>query len=347
MKNSFVVKDSIKTAAYNLSTLWILLAITVFFGIFGNNFLKGGNISNIINQAGFLAIIGVSQLVVILTGGINLSIGSCMALSTVLLGPLMLAKAEMPFALIFVMVVVCGGLIGIINGFMVTLLNIPAFLATFATMYVARGAAWLYIGKGVYYGINENIRFFATGVLFRIGTFRVTMPMVLAAVFLAGMAFFITKSNIGRKIYFTGSNPEAARFSGIPTQRIVIFAHILSGLISGFAGIMYVARINAADANLGVTYHFDAISVALIGGAIMSGGSGSIWGVAAGAVIISVIQSGMNNMQVPTELQTAFLGVLIIVAVCFNTFLQKKKIQNTERHITDLAGKTVKGGAQA
>jgi ribose/xylose/arabinose/galactoside ABC-type transport system permease subunit len=347
MKNNISVKGSIKAAAYNLSTLWILLGITVFFCIFGNNFLKGGNISNIINQAGFLAIIGVSQLVVILTGGINLSIGSCMALSTVLLGPLMLAKTDMPFALIFIMVIVCGGLIGIINGLMVSILNIPAFLATFATMYVARGAAWLYIGKGVYYGINENIRFFATGVLFSVGTFRVTMPMVLAVVFLSGTAFFITKSTIGRKIYFTGSNPEAARFSGISTKRIVVFAHILSGLISGFAGIMYVARINAADANLGVSYHFDAISVALIGGAIMSGGSGSIWGVAGGAVIISVIQSGMNNMQVPTELQTAFLGVLIIAAVCFNTFLQKKKIQNTEQPVGRPTGKTVKRGATA
>ncbi len=326
-----------KNIAYNLSTLWILFAILLFFSLTGTNFTRPGNISNIVNQAAFLAIIGVAQLVVILTGGINLSIGSTMALTTVIFGPMMKAKADVNLLIPIIGVLVCGACIGMLNGAMVTKLRIPAFLATFATMYIARGYAWIHIGKGVHYGINATIRAIAMGTLFRIGSFRVTAPMLIALLFLIVMSFLLVRTTVGRKIYFVGSNPEAARFSGVAVDRVVIFAHILSGLISGFAGIMYVARINAADANLGVSYHFDAISVALIGGAIMAGGVGSVWGVACGALITSVIQSGMNNLKVPTELQATFLGVIIIAAVCFNTFLQEKKLQNVEDVIEEEA----------
>lgn len=319
--------NKLKYLLYDFSTFWILMIITLFFIIFGNGFLKLGNLSNIINQASFLALIGVSQLVVILTGEINLSIGSTMALSTVLCGPMMLDDSNMPILVPIVLVLLFGGMVGIVNGFMVTKLHIPAFLATFATMYVARGAAWLYIGKGVYYGINEKIRFLAMRELTNIGGFRITMPMVFAILFLIIMYFIVEKTNFGRRIYFTGSNPVAAKFSGVATNRIVIAVHVLSGVIAALAGIMYVARINAADANLGTSYHFDAISVALIGGAVMSGGTGSVWGVAGGALIISVIQSGMNNMEIPTEIQKAFTGVIIIAAVYFNSVLQRKKMQ--------------------
>ena len=323
-------KAVFKNCMYKLSTLWILVALVVLFSLLGRNFFKGGNISNIINQASFLVIIGVAQLVVILTGGINLAIGSIMALTTVLLGPWLKANSGTPWIIPLLGVLLAGAFIGLLNGAMVTKLAIPAFLATFATMYVARGYAWIHIGRGVHYGINDTIRYLAMGTLFRFGTFRTTMPMLIAVVFLCVMWFLLVRTSIGRKLYFTGSNQTAAKFSGVPVDRIVIFAHVLSGLISAFAGIMYVARINAADAALGAAYHFDAISVALIGGAIMAGGIGSVWGVACGALIISVIQAGMNNLKVPTELQATFLGVVIIAAVCFNTFLQERQMLNTE-----------------
>lgn len=316
-----------KSKLYDFSTFLILILITLFFTVFGKGFLKPGNISNIINQASFLAIIGVVQLVVILTGGINLSIGSIMALSTVLCGPMLVREANVPVILPVFLVILFGAAVGTVNGLMITRLNIPAFLATFATMYVARGAAWLYIGKGVFYGINDQIRFWAMGELVNLNGFRITMPIVLVALFLVVMWFLLAKTTLGRRLYFTGSNPVAAEFSGIPTKRVIVLAHLLSGLISGIAGIMYVARINAADANLGTQYHFDAISVALIGGAVMSGGVGSVWGVVGGALIISVIQSGMNNMQIPTEIQKAFLGVIIILAVFFNAFVQDQKMK--------------------
>ncbi len=316
-----------KSRIYDFSTFFILLVIVFFFSVFGNGFLSASNLSTIINQASFLAIIGVAQLIVILTGGINLSIGSIMALSTVLCGPLLLRESTVPVIIPVLLVVLFGACAGAVNGLMITKLNIPAFLATFATMYVARGAAWLYIGSGVYYGINEKIRFWATGELVRIGNFRVTMPMIVALIFLLIAWFVLSKTNFGRRIYFTGSNPTASEFSGVPTKKIIFLCHVFSGLISGIAGVMYVARINAADANLGTQYHFDAISVALIGGAVMAGGEGSIWGTACGALIISVIQSGMNNMQIPTETQKAFLGVMIIIAVFLNAYLQEKKMK--------------------
>lgn len=324
-----------KARIYDFSTFLILIVIVFLFTIFGNGFLKPGNLSNIVNQASFLAIIGAAQLLCILTGGINLSIGSIMALSTVLCGPMLVAEAQVPLIIPILLVLFFGAAVGFLNGLMITKLNIPAFLATFATMYIARGLAWLYIGKGVHYGINEKIRFWAMGEVAEIGGFRITMPMIVVLLFLIGMWFLIARTNMGRRIYFTGSNATAAEFSGVATKRIIVIVHVLSGLISGFAGLMYIARINAADANLGTQYHFDAISVALIGGAVMSGGVGGIWGVAGGALIISVIQSGMNNMQIPTEIQKAFLGVVIIAAVFFNAYLQERKMKVGNKEQTD------------
>lgn len=325
----------LKNAAYSLSTLWFLIFIFVFFCVVGRNFHKAGNLVNIVNQASFLAIIGVAQLVVILTGGVNLSIGSLMALTTVAFGAMMKTPGDFHYLVPVFGVIALGGVVGVFNGLMVAKLSIPAFLATFATMYIARGAAWIYIGKGIFYGIDKDIRFFAMGTVCRIGAFRITMPMLITTVFLIVMAFVLKKTNFGRRLYFTGSNPVAARFSGVNTDRIIIYAHILSGVISGFAGVMYVARLNAAEPNLGVTFHFDAISVALIGGAIMAGGVGSVWGVACGSLITSVIQSGMNNLKVATELQATFLGVIIIAAVYFNTILQDRKMKTVEEIIDD------------
>ncbi len=327
-----------KNVLFNLSTVWILLLLVVFFAVVGNRFLRGGNISNIVNQASFLVIIGVAQLVVILTGGINLSIGSTMALTTVLFGPTLLAKSGTHFLIPLLGVPACGALIGLFNGVMVTKLHIPAFLATFATMYIARGYAWIHIGRGVHYGINADIRSIAMGTVVKIGSFRVTTPMLIALVFLILMYIVLNRMNFGRKVYFTGSNPMAALFSGIATDRVIVMTHILSGLISGFAGLMYVARINAADAALGAAYHFDAISVALIGGAVMAGGVGSVWGVGCGALIMALIQTGMNNLKVPTELQSTFIGVIIIVAVWFNALLQRKKLLNTEEILEENDG---------
>lgn len=320
------MKTSLKAKALDLSTLWILLVMLVFFGIFGNGFLTVSNVSTILNQASFLVLIGVSQMIAMLVGEINISIGACMALSTVVCGTWLSKKSDV-FILLPILVVLCmGGLVGLFNGIASTKLRIPAFLATYAVMYMARGASWLIIDKGVIYGVRQDIRVLANTEILTIGSFRLTAPMLVSLIFVVAMWFILSKTNFGRRLYFTGSNRTAAEFSGINVKRMIVTAHIFSGAVAGFAAIMYVGRLNAIDAALGGSYHFDAITVSLIGGTLMRGGKGNVWSVLCGAIIVATIQAGMNNMQISSEMQDAFLGILIILAVFLNNYLEKRKM---------------------
>ncbi len=193
MKNKNSSNIAVKKIFYDFSTFWILVLIIFVFSVIGTNFLKPSNLSTILNQASFLLLLGIAQLVVMLTGGINLSIGAVMAMATIICGEMMTEKSGVFFLIPVVIVIAISGSVGLINGLLVTKLRIPSFLATFATMYLARGGAWLYIGAGVYYGINKQLRFIAMGEVCRIGGFRLTMPMAVAFVFVLLISFYLKK----------------------------------------------------------------------------------------------------------------------------------------------------------
>ncbi|MFR5601659.1 MAG: ABC transporter permease, partial [Lachnospiraceae bacterium] len=229
---------------------------------------------------------GISQALVILAGGINLSIGAVMAFSTVLCGNMLLKDSGVPIIVPVVLILLTGAVIGLLNGLMVTKLHIPPFIATFAMMYACRGLAWVYLRNQILYPLNENFRVIAMGRLFQIGGFTVTMPMVIAGIFLLVFFFLLKRTNWGRKLYFLGSNPTAARFSGIAVDKLLIMVYMLSCTIAAFGGLMYVARLNACEPGLATKTHFEAITVSLIGGFAMAGGYGNIWGVAGGAIVV-------------------------------------------------------------
>ena len=314
-----------------MSTIIIMLAVLIFFavvnGMNGINFLASENLSVIVNQASFLVIVGIGQAIVILTGGINLSMGAVMAFSSVLCGGMLLKESNIFIGVPIVLVLLTGAATGLLNGVMITKLNLPPFIATFAMMYTCRGLAWVYLRNRVLYPLNESFRQIAMGRLFKIGGFTVTVPMLIA--FLALLLFFwiLRFTNFGRKVYFTGANPVAAKFSGIQTDRLLIIVYIISSMLAAFAGMMYVARLNACEPGLATKTHFEAITVSLIGGFAMSGGYGNIWGVAGGAVVVYTIQAGMNSLQMPSELQTLVNGFLIIMAVFMNQGLINRKMQ--------------------
>ncbi len=339
MKNESTFVKKLKSHLFNLSTVIIFLAIVLIFTIInaigGNNYLTLSNLSVIVNQASFLALLGVAQMVVLLTGGVNLSIGAIMVFSSIIAGPYLMEQSGVFWLLPVIIMLIFGGVAGGFNGLLVTKFKLPAFIATFSAMYIFRGLAWIIQGRTVIYRINENIRFLAMGRLFSIGGFTVTMPMLISIGLIIIISFVLRKTTFGEKVYFTGSNSVAARFSGIPIHKITMIIHILSGVLAGFCGVMYAARVNAAEPGMYTSAHFDAISVALIGGISMRGGFGNVWGVAIGALIISTIQSGMNSIQLPSEYQTLVLGVLIILSVFFNQFLIQAKQNATNELSTD------------
>ncbi len=330
----------IKSRLYSFSTLFILIFVLMFFtaasGFTHYSFMNMQNMSNIINQASFLTLIGVSQMLVILAlGDVNLSIGSIMVFASIWVGPYLLEANHYPIWISIVYMVAIGALIGIINGLMVIRLKMSTFMATFASMYIFRGLSWIIMGKNVSYGISGPLRNLAQGKIFTVGTFTVTVPMLICAALVACVSFMLKGTTFGRKVYFVGSNPNAAGFSGIKVKQIVMIIHILGGAIAGFAGLMYAARVNACEASMYTTSHFDAISVALIGGVAMSGGYGNVWNCVLGALVISSITSGMNTIQIPSELQTLVLGVLMILSVYINQILIEKQKNLSNRKVSE------------
>lgn len=324
-------KKRLLVRLYGMSTFIIAVLVFMVFTLAcaanGINFLKLSNLSTIVNQASFLVILGVGQALVLLTGGIDLSVGALMAFVTVFWGQGLLKNSDTPFMLACIEILATGALIGLINGLMITKLHIPPFIATFATMYACRGLGWVYLRNRVLYPLNESFRVIATAKLFKVNKFLVKTPMFIALIFLLVAWFVLRKTNVGRKIYFTGSNPTAAKFSGINTDNVKIGVYVASGVIAAFAGLMYVARLNACEPGLGHDSNFDAITVALIGGFAMSGGYGNIWGVAGGALVVYSIQAGMNSLKMPSQLQDLISGGLIIFAVFINQILANRRMQ--------------------
>ena len=310
---------------------WIMLIavfalFTLLNALQGHHYLTAANISVIINQSCFLAVIGIGQAFAILTGGINLSIGSAMAFSTVLWGRMLMSNADVHFLVPVVLILLTGMVIGFVNGLLITKLKIPPFIATFAVMYACRGMAWVSLGKKVIYNLNSDFRFLSMGLITRIGGFMVTVPMITVLLMLLLTSFVLKRTNFGRKVYFTGANPVAAKFSGIPTDRIIIAVYIISGLFAALGGLMYGGRLNSFEPGMATKAHFEAITVALIGGFAMTGGFGNIWGVLSGAIIVSTIYNGMNSLSVASELQSLVMGALIILTVAFNQFLVNRNM---------------------
>lgn len=331
MTSNYLTRKKIAHKLSGMSTLIIVIVVMLFFtitnAINGVKFISPSNLSVILNQACFLMIVGAGQAIVILTGGINLSMGAVMAFSTVLWGDLLLAGQSTATVLLgCFMVLLTGMIIGLINGILITKFNITPYIATFAMMYVCRGLAWVYLRNRVLYPLDESFRKIAMGRLFTVGKFTFTMPMAIAFLVLFLLFFILRKTNFGRYVYFSGSNNVASRFSGIKTDRIVIIVYMLSSLLAAFGGLMYVARMNACEPGLGTSTHFDAITVSLIGGFAMSGGYGNIWGVVGGSVVIYTIQSGMNSLQLPSEMQSLINGLIIIFSVYLNRKLEAKKM---------------------
>ena len=330
-------KKRILARLYGMSTVIIVVIVFLVFsvacGVQGIQFLKPSNLSTIMTQASFLAILGVGQALVLLTGVIDLSVGALMAFVTVFWGQGLLKNSETPYGLAVVAILLTGAAIGLVNGLLITKLHIPPFIATFATMYACRGLGWIYLRNRVLYPLNESFRFIATGKLFKIDKFIVRMPTLVAVLLILAMWFILRRMTVGRKVYFTGSNEVSARFSGINTDRVKIGVYVASGLIAAFAGLMYVAKLNACEPGLGTDSNFEAITVALIGGFAMSGGYGNIWGVAGGALVTYTIQSGMNSLQMPGQLHDLISGALIIFAVFINQELvaRRTRLENDIR----------------
>lgn len=305
--------------ARQLGTFIGLVAIILIFSFWTPYFLTVSNLLNVAQQTTINAIIAVGMTYVIITAGIDLSVGSIMAFSGVVLASLLQADHSLIVAILGGLFV--GAACGFVNGVLISYGKLPPFISTLGLMSVARGAALLYTDGRPISGFDQDFRFIATGEILHI-----PFPIILMiAIYLIGH-FVLTRTKLGRYTYATGGNEQAAILSGVNTKLIKIVVYSLCGLLSGAASVLLTARLNSAQPIAGIMYELDAIAAVVIGGTSLMGGEGKLTGTLIGALIMGVLRNGLNLLDVSSFIQQIVIGSVIICAVLIDMALKKKKV---------------------
>lgn len=287
-----------------------LILMVILFSFLSPYFLNFDNLITVIKQTSVIGILAIGVTFVIITGGIDLSLGSVVALSGVVAG-FTLSSGAPDFVGVIIGAFI-GLVCGLLSGFLVAYAGLPAFIATLGMMMSARGMALVLTqGRPIY--IPNNISF---NQIHNYNLFGVIPLPVIYLIFIAILAHYTLKrTSIGRYVFATGSNPEAARLSGINVKAINLFVYAISGLMCGIAGVILLSRLNSAQPAIGSGYELDAIAAAVIGGTSLSGGVGQISGTIIGALIMSTMKNGLNLMHVSQFWQQVIIGMVVILAV--------------------------------
>ena len=302
-----------------LGPLLGLIGLCVFLSIATDSFLSTRNFLNILDQVSVIGIIAVGMTFVILIGGIDLSVGSILALAMMVLGVLHVHMG-LPMFVAGAAALAVGAATGLVSGLLITTLRIPAFIATLAMMSIARGLASLITNGQQIIGFPA---WFNMAAIIRYGGILTITVGVMLSVFALAWLYQSFRAG-GRALYAVGGNAEVARLAGIKVNRVTVAVYTLSGLLSGLAGMVYAARLDAVQPSSGVAYELDAIAAVVIGGTSLSGGTGGIGGTLIGVLIIGVLRNGLNLLQVSPFVQQLVVGFVIVLAVAAEAFRERK-----------------------
>ncbi|QEH44749.1 ABC transporter permease [Aggregatibacter actinomycetemcomitans] len=308
------------------------IGLVLFFMILGMSFtsdafLSTNNIFNILLQVSVICVISVGMTYVILTGGIDLSVGSIVALSAVCLGlfthwgvTLLGENPTEPILSIVVIVSVLssigvGALCGYINGVIIVYGKVTSFITTLGMMGIARGLALTLSNGKTIYNFPEALRFFGNGRLNITDGFGIPIPVIIALIVVLISFYILTQTIFGRQVYALGGNREAVRLSGINVDKLEIKTYVINGALAAIGAVILVGRLNAAQPIAGTGYELDAIAATVIGGTSLMGGVGSLISTSIGALIMGVLQNGLTLLNVTSYLQRLIIGLVIILAV--------------------------------
>ncbi|MHB8971214.1 MAG: ABC transporter permease [Pirellulaceae bacterium] len=272
------------------------------------SFLTAHNLTNVMRQTSVIGIMAVGMTFVILTAGIDLSVGSILALTGVVCASL--EHRGLPIVAVVAATLVLGAVIGTVNGVVTTQGKVTPFVVTLGTMSVARGLSHIYTNGQPISGFGTSFRFLGSGEVFNI-----PVPIILCAVSVLIAAVILRHTVLGRYTYAIGGNEEAARLSGIRVDFYKTSAYAICGLTSALGAIVLTSRLNAAESIAGMGYELDVIASVVIGGTSLQGGRGSVWGTLLGALLIGTINNGMNLLMISSYYQLVVKGVIIVAAV--------------------------------
>jgi ribose transport system permease protein len=286
-----------------------MILVAALVALTTDHFLERGNLSNLVLQVSIVSIIAIGSTIVILTGGIDLSPGSAIALMTMVFA-IMAKNLGLPLIVAMPIVLALGLLLGLVNGILSAYLRIPSFITTLATLSAFRGLAFMFNNGSPIFSVSPHIE-----ALFYGTVFGIPLPLFYVIVLYAAAFWFLRYTRLGRAIYAVGGNPSAARLSGIDVRRTQLAAFLIAGLTAAIGAVLMTARLNSGSPNYGVGMELSAIAAAVIGGASLAGGRGHIVNTVIGAMTIVIVQNALNLNAVPTSAQNVIIGAIIVLAV--------------------------------
>lgn len=300
----------IKTMMKKSGSVIGLIVLFIVISCLNSSFIDPGNLKNLLRQVSINALISFGMTFVILTGGIDLSVGSILALSSALMGSFI--KSGIDPILAVAMACLIGAALGSINGLVITYGKVAPFIATLATMTIFRGLTLVYTNGNPISNLTDNELFHEFGQGYLMG---LPIPALIMLVMFALSYFILHKTPLGRKTYAVGGNEKVSFIAGIKIERIKIFAYTITGFLCGISGAILTSRLNSAQPTAGTGYELDAIAAVVLGGTSLSGGKGRIIGTLIGALIIGTLNNGLNILNVSSFYQQVVKGIVILLAV--------------------------------
>lgn len=297
----------------------VLIIMYIFLCFMSPVFFTVRNMTNILSSVGFTAILALGQTFVMLTGGIDLSVGIVLGISS-MLGAMTLVRTNSIIAAILVALLV-GGLVGLFNGVMVSYFKLPAFVVTLGTMKICRSADYLISDGHSVNKLGDTFKSIAGAEIFK--GFRVYYVGIIILFIVIGWVLANTK--LGRYTYSIGSNDTATRLAGVNTKKFRLYPYIISGVLAGLGGILMASRFGAVDPNYGTDYEMNTLAAVVVGGCAMTGGKGTIIGTAVGVILMGVLNNGLDISGISPYWQGVAVGIVLIVALLFDFFTDKKK----------------------
>lgn len=305
-----IKKNNISNIIRNLGPLIGLILLVVVISVLNGEFLALSNVLNLLRQVSINALIAFGMTFVILTGGIDLSVGSILALSSAIMAKMLVSGVNPILAIILACVV--GIILGAINGFVISYGKVAPFIATLATMTIYRGLTLVFTNGNPITGLSDSVVFKMFGRGYIAG---IPVPVITMIVAFGLLWVVLNKTPYGRKVYAIGGNEKVSNIVGIKINKIKIMIYGLTGLLSALAGAIITSRLNSAQPTAGMSYELDAIAAVVLGGTSLSGGKGRIFGTLIGALIIGTLNNGLNLLGVSSFYQMVVKGIVILLAV--------------------------------
>jgi len=293
-----------------------LLLIGIALALSSDAFATPSNLLNVLRQASLIFLSASGLTLVIVGAGLDLSVGANLGLSACFAAAAIKSTGALSLGLVAGLA--CGTIVGVLNGLMVTKLRLPPFIATYGMLWMLYGVNYWYMKGDTIYGFPAEFRALGSGDLLGI-----PVPVYLMMVGLLAGGIFTRYTTFGHEIYAIGANVEAARLSGIPVSSRLILLYTLSGAMAGLAGVVYLARLNSAEAGIGTPLLLPAIAAVLIGGTSLFGGSGGLAGTLIGAIVLTLVLNGMNLLGINSNWQPLVTGVIILLAALIDSITRK------------------------